>query len=66
MIGTKVEEQEAIAYNVRFKLPLPREPAGAIRKEGTHLYWVVKLQRAVERQYSVYADSCLVKNHVLL
>jgi hypothetical protein len=47
--------------NVRRKLPLPREPAGAIPKEGTHLYWVFKLQGAVDWQYSFYADSCLVK-----
>jgi hypothetical protein len=52
--------------NVRRKLPLPREPAGAITKEGTNLYWVAKLQGAVERQYSFYADSCLVKIHVIL
>jgi hypothetical protein len=47
-------------------LPLPREPAGVIPKEGTNLHWVVKLQGAIERQYSFYADSCLVKNHVLV
>jgi hypothetical protein len=52
--------------NVRRKLPLPREPAGAIPKEGTNLYWVAKLQGAVERQYSFYDDSCLVKIHVIL
>jgi hypothetical protein len=51
---------------VRRKLPLPREPAGVIPKEGTNLYWLAKLQGAVERQYSFYADSCLVKVHVLL
>jgi hypothetical protein len=52
--------------NARRKLPLPREPAGVIPKEGTNLYWVAKLQGAVDRQYSFYADSCLVKKHVLL
>jgi hypothetical protein len=51
---------------VRLKVPVPREPAVAIPKEGTNLYWVAKLQGAVERQHSFYADSCLVKNHVLL
>jgi hypothetical protein len=30
-------------YYVRRKLPLPLEPAGAIPKEGTNLYWVFKL-----------------------
>jgi hypothetical protein len=35
---------------VRRKLPLPREPAGAIPKEGTNLYLgVAKLEGAVER-----------------
>jgi hypothetical protein len=53
-------------YYVRRKLPLPHEPAGAVLKEGTHLYWVAKLQGAVERQYSFYADSCLVKIHVIV
>jgi hypothetical protein len=53
-------------YYVRRKLPLPREPDGAILKEGTNLYWVAKLQGAVERQYSFYADSCSVKIHVIL
>jgi hypothetical protein len=52
--------------DVRRKLPLPRDPSWAIPKEGTNLYWVAKLQGAVDRQYSFYADSCLVKNHVLL
>jgi hypothetical protein len=55
-----------LRIDVRRKLPLPREPAGAILKEGTNLYWVAKLQGAVERQYSFYVDSCLVKIHVLL
>jgi hypothetical protein len=39
-------------YIVRRKFPLPPEPAGAIPKEGTNLYWVAKLQGALERQYS--------------
>jgi hypothetical protein len=52
-------------FDVRRKLPLPREPAGVIPKEGTNLYWVFKLQGAVDRQYSFYADSCLVKVHAL-
>jgi hypothetical protein len=55
-----------VIINVRRKLPLPHEPAGVIPKEGTNLYWVAKLQGAVERQYSFYTDSCLVKIHVLL
>jgi hypothetical protein len=41
------------SHHVRRKLPLPREPAGAIPKEGTNLYWVAKLQGAVERQYTL-------------
>jgi hypothetical protein len=53
-------------YYVRRKVPLPREPAGAIPKEGTNLYWVAKLQGAVEGQCRFYADSCLVKIHVIL
>jgi hypothetical protein len=52
--------------NVRRKLPLPREPAEAIPKEGTNLYRVFKLQGAVDWQYIFYADSCLVKIHVIL
>jgi hypothetical protein len=52
--------------DVRRKLLLPREPVGAIPKEGTNLYCVAKLQGAVERQFSFYADSCLVEIHVIL
>jgi hypothetical protein len=55
----------SILFYVRRKLPFPREPAGAIPKEGTHLYWASKLQGALERQYSFFAESCLVKIHVL-
>jgi hypothetical protein len=53
-------------HYVRRELPLPREPARAIPKEGTHLYLAPKLQGAVERQYSFNDDSCLLKTHVLL
>jgi hypothetical protein len=62
LVGGRVKQNN----DVRRKLPLPREPAGAIPKEGTNLYWVATLQGAVERQYSFYVDSCLVKIHVLL
>jgi hypothetical protein len=62
---TKLKAETYRSY-VRRMLALPREPAGAIPKEGTNLYQVAKLQGAVERQYSFYAYSCLVKIHALL
>jgi hypothetical protein len=62
MGGAGRHELASKSFHVRRKLPLPREPAGAIPKEGTHLYWVAKLQGAVERQYSFYAGLLFGEN----
>jgi hypothetical protein len=64
--GTASKTKNVLFIFVRRKLPLPRDPAWAIPKEGTNLYWVAKLQGALERSYSSYDDSCLRVREILI